>query len=104
MPICILSSCVGLKNEREKYNFYMFDKLKIFLKHHIVNVMEWKKWLTFSITIFQTINVVTMKKRNILGICLQMILDILKQKKIFFETNISFQTTLKNYYEMGETL
>ena len=42
-----------------------------------------------------------MKKRNILGICLQMILDILKQKKKFFETNISFQTTLKNYYEMG---
>ena len=24
-----------------------------------------------------------------------------KTKKKFFETNISFQTTLKNYYEMG---
>ena len=32
---------------------------------------------------------------------MQMILDILKQKKVVSKTNISFQTTLKNYYEMG---
>ena len=40
------------------------------------------------------------KKRNIHGIYAN---DIwyFKTKKKFFETNISFQTTLKNYYEMG---
>ena len=59
-----------------------------------------EKWLTFSITIFQKINVAHTMKKNILGIWMQMILDILKQKKLF-ETNISFQTTLKKYYEMG---
>ena len=104
MTICILSSCVALKNEWEKIQllqFYMFDKLKILLKHHIVNVMEWKKWLTFSITIFQNINVVHTMKKKYPGNMNANDTWYFKTKKSFFETNISFQTTLKNYYEMG---
>ena len=85
MSICILSSCVALKNEWEKIQLLHVWQIKDIFKTSYSKCHGMKKMINFFHYNFSNNKCSNYEKRNILGICLQMILDILKQKKSFLK-------------------